>query len=232
MSGELRTLIGLVVLIAALLFWLDFRDESHDEITQFQCIELNSEWQNDFIHAIQMSGDLDVISFECPSAISGLARGLHFLKSSNLSVSDNDVVYDFWAELHSLQPVIGDRPGSGLAGLASYGKKRIDINSKLLLKGNAVEVAGVLVHELRHLQQGFNSHVPCLNAQQLRCDHRLLVNPLEGGAYNYNVLFYDQILRSTVVKNQDKRSAATLLQNVLDKRFNAVKPELLEKYQP
>ena len=232
MSGEIRTIFWMGLCIACLFIWMDYRHISHQEITTTKCGELNGHWQQSYRSVVQFSDGLDVVQFSCPSIVSGMALGLRFLEKTRFSSPVSQEEFDFWNMLLELNPVLGDRTGMRFTGLATYSNNRIDVSPKVLERGDPVEIAGILIHESRHLQQGFNTHVRCLQMEQNTCDRRLEERLTSGGAYNYSVLFYDRVLRHSDANAQAKRSAARLLQKVLDDRFNAVKPELRKQYEP
>ncbi len=232
MNSEFRTLVGLVVLLAALFFWLDYREVRHDEISLETCAELHDKWNSRYRSLFEMKNGLNVETFECPSRVSGMALALRFLETTKFSKPKNEPAFDFFAMLQKTNATLGDRPGDLFLALATYSSNRIDIHHSILESGDPVEIGGALIHEARHLQQGNNTHVPCFWDSQLTCDARMPEELIEGGAYSYTVLFYDRVLRFSNANSQAKRSASSHLQGVLDLRFNAIKPELRARYAP
>ncbi len=232
MNGEVKTLISLALVSVVLFAWMDFRHVSHSEISNTRCSTLNDKWSRTYRRTLNFADGLDVTQFDCPSTISGIALGLEFLSETQFYATDGRPKVEFWEMLRDVNPVLGDRAGIRFTGRATYSKNRIDLGQAVLQRGDPAEIAGVLVHELRHLQEERNTHVPCRNEALATCDLRLEEDLLNGGAYNYTVLFYDRVLRASNASAQAKRSASRLLQGTLDNRFNAIRPELRNRYEP
>jgi len=231
-SGEMKTFVGLLLSLICFFVWLDYREESHEEISGIECADLNVRWKSVYHKNFEMTGDLRVQKFDCPSQVSGLARGLKFIEDTGLPMISPENDLDFWNVLLKIKPALGNRLTSRFSGVASYKENRIDINPVILTRGDPVEVAGVLIHEARHLQQGSNTHVPCANDRFRTCDPRLEENLELGGAYNYNILFYHQVIQSAEIDAQKKRSARKFILDALDTRFNVIKADLRKRYEP
>ena len=143
--GESGTFIGLILLISLFFFWLDYRDVSHEEITNAECLDLNERWQNRYTEQFRISRKLSVNSFECPTVTSGLALGLRFLEQTSFSAEPDEAGIDFWTMLIALRPKLGLNSGLLFSGRASFDDNRIHINPVILTRGNPVEIAGILV---------------------------------------------------------------------------------------
>ena len=107
---------------------------------------------------------------------------------------------------------IAKRPMFGSAGLSHFADGLLELNAQVLERNNPVEIANIIIHELRHLDQGFNSHVPCKRFPDSICDLRLEENPINGGAYNYNILFLHHLRQYSDADRQTKRRAKKLMQ--------------------
>jgi hypothetical protein len=232
-NGETRTLLVMLLLGTCFFGWLDYRELRHDEISVAECADLNTRWQQAYQKIMVLEGGLKVSGFECPTSASGLSRGLKFLQEVHFEgLINEEKPFDFWGSFVKIRPVIGDSPAGRFAGLTTYGQGRIDINPTILERGNPVEVASILVHELRHLEEGRNTHVPCLREPRLTCDDRLAEPLHSAGAYNHGVLFLHQVMNTSQASAQDKRTAARLLVEILENRFNHVSAELRDRYEP
>lgn len=229
-NGNLKTVLGLGLACAALFFWLDYRDIRHDEISPRRCAELNWLWNETLRPRFEFRGVLNVETFDCPSQVSGLVRGLAVFYETEFYLNGEAPALELQQWLMRLAPAFGNSPSARFAGSTNYAANQINLNPAILLRGDAVEVAGIIVHEARHLEEGRNTHVPCVSDMRLTCDPRLEENLLQGGPYNYNILLYHMIDRHSDADGQKRRSAKRLLETTLNSRFNSVAAPLRSKY--
>ena len=158
-----------------------------------------------------------------------MAQALHLLSTTSFSQPDGQE-FDFVKWIKDQNPVFEKGLMLNSAGLSKISDKKITVSTIILEKNNPVEIANVIVHEVRHLEEGFNSHVPCTRDWTLRCDQRLEDNPLEGGAYNYNMVFLHHIRQFSDADEASKRRAKRLMQTIFEKRFNLINPKHRELY--
>lgn len=200
------------------------------DLTSKECDELNHLWQTKYRTDFRFEGIWESEAFECPSQDAGMAKALFLLDTNRGGFSGGVPQFDFYAWLKKIDPKLGKTRLLNFAGLSHFETHRLDINVEKLLEGNPVTIAGILVHEARHLEEGYNSHVPCHYNRDLTCDSRLEEDLTSGGAYSYNILFLDELRNSPNTDRVVKRVAKKQMLNLIESRFNDVSPTALQNY--
>ena len=230
MKKELRGLgfFALALLTAYIVF---VYPHTHDfETSDLQCSELNAFWIDKARKDFAFSPAWDEGTFDCPSKEAGMARALHFISRLDGPMEGKQPRQSFYEWAKDLKPVFNTRILYGLAGRARFDERAIDLSPLLLTKNNWINIAGVLIHELRHLEQGFNSHVPCTANADNVCDAKLGPDPAQGGAYSYNVLFFHHVRQSPATSAYEKRLARDELKTLIQKRFNTISPAARKRF--
>lgn len=227
---ELRTLFGMAVFIIAIYMLFVRPNTENYEISDQRCLELNSLWSQKYRAEFEFSEDFGNSDFECPSITSGIVQGLHLLETTRFHSQEGSSALDFYSRIKAINPKFETRPMLNLGGSAVFESNQITLNLEILHKNVPIEIANILVHEARHLEEGFNSHVKCRLDRERLCDAQLEKDPSTGGAYNHNILFLHQILEYSNADRQTKNRAKKLMQNIFDTRFNAVNPGDREKF--
>ncbi|MEM9279194.1 MAG: hypothetical protein AAGA76_11525 [Pseudomonadota bacterium] len=200
------------------------------EISDAHGSELNRLWQEEYSRDFRFSDNWEKGSFNCLSQESGMVQGLHLLAKTNFHTPDDVEQIDFYKWVQNLDLEFDVRPMLRLAGRSEFATRHVFMNSIVLAENNPVEIANIIIHEARHIEEGFNSHVVCIKDTERLCDQRLEADPSTGGAYNYNVLFLHHIRQYSDASAQNKRRAKKLMQEIFDGRFNSVNPDDRTKY--
>jgi hypothetical protein len=222
----------LIFCATLLLFAFVFMKTQVDDfgLSTKECRELNHLWQTKYRVDFRFADTWEVETFDCPSSAVGMAKAMYLLDSNRTMVSGGIQQVDFYAWLKKTDPEIGAKILYKFAGTSDFENNRIDVNMDKLIEGNPVIIANILVHEGRHLEEGYNTHVPCKNDKKLTCDSRLEDNPAKGGAYNYNILFLNQLRYSPKADRTVKRVAKKEMLRLLASKFNEVGATALQKY--
>ncbi|MGI9352712.1 MAG: hypothetical protein ACR2O3_14200 [Rhizobiaceae bacterium] len=226
---EFRTLAGMLALVIAGYLLFVWPQTENYEISDSRCNDLNSLWKEAYSKEFRFSDNWPSGKFKCLSPTSGMAQALHFLATTNF-VQPEGQKFDFYQWVRKLNPVFEKGLMLNSAGLSDITEKRIALSTIILEKNNPVEIANVIIHEVRHLEEGFNSHVPCTRDWALTCDQRLNDDPFEGGAYNFNMVFLHHVRQFSDADDTSKRRARKLMQPIFEKRFNLISPKDREKY--
>jgi len=216
---ELKSLLLFFATLAAIYVFFVVPKMEDFSLSAGECDELNHLWQAKYRTDFEFT-DWPVEEFDCLSEDSGMARALYFIDTLEIHAPDDATKIDFYEWAKGIKPHFNKRPMIALAGSSLFERNEITINSAILLKNNPVEIAGTLIHELRHLDEGYNSHVACAKNPAKACDARLEENPLSGGAYNYNFLFYHQVREFSNASAFEKKLARQLMQETFDEKFN------------
>lgn len=226
---EFKSLLLFFVTLAAIYVFFVMPKVNDFSLSERQCNTLNHLWQTKYRTDFEFT-DWPVKEFDCLSESSGMARALHFIDTLQIYPPDDEAKIDFYEWAKGIKPRFNKRPMVTLAGSSLFERNEITINSAILLKNNPVEIAGTLIHELRHLDEGYNSHVACAKSPTKACDARLEENPLSGGAYNYNFLFYHQVREFSNASAFEKKLARHLMQETFDEKFNATPANARTRY--
>ena len=225
--SELRTLLLLGAFLAAVFVFFVQPERLDLTLSDAQCAALNQQWKTKFQEDFNFTNSWKREEFECPSTHSGLVRALQFLQELDIQGS---------AEINFYQRL---RQGSGelhrdllfsKAGRAIFSDRRIIVNDLVLVENNPVQIAGVLLHEMRHLEEGVNTHVPCKRDSTKICDAELLDQPQEGGAYNFNIYFLDLVRQRSNASEFHKKLARRDMQKILNAHFNKLPEGAAERY--
>lgn len=210
-----------LVLVVGYL-WLVYPKIDNFDVSQKQCAVLNEFWQTKAQLDFTLTDEWNLGAFDCPSPESGMARALFFISELSVVIAGKQPKQTYYDWAKRLNPVFQKPFMFGLAGQTTFETGIIEINTTILAKNNWISIAGILVHELRHLEQGYNTHVPCLQNPERACDRRLEHKASEGGAYNYNMLFFDQIRNIPTATLYEKRLAKREMNRIFDQYFNEV----------
>lgn len=226
-KSELRFLVFSAIALAVGYFVFVYPHTNDFGISDKECEELTRYWKSGAEREFQLGdGWKDFNALTCPSNKASLLKSIRFIERLELDIAGKEaaITYHQWAV--NLKPLFAQSPLFGLAGRTRFDERIIDLSPILLEKANWVQIAGVIVHELRHLEQGINTHVPCRADSGLTCDRRLDLNPQTGDAYSYNMLFLHQVRLSSTATRYEKTLAKREMQRIFDVRFNQVDPDL------
>lgn len=213
---ELRSFLLFCAFIVLFLYILSPARNTDYSLSERECTDLNSLWQTKYQHDFEFDETWRFVTFECGTTHAKMAHAIFIIDTMTSSPKG----FDFYDWMKRINPRFSQRLMFGYAGVSYFDTHQVDVNINKLRTSNPVELAGVLIHEIRHLDQGYNSHVPCRTDKKSRCDLRLEDDPLTGGAYNYNVVFYDQLVRGDDARRSMKYAASKLLRAILETKFN------------
>ncbi len=214
---EMRSFLIFCVCIALSLYIFSPSHKTDFSLSAKECANLNMLWQTQYQNDFQFDDTWSFAPFECGSTDAKMAHALFLIDTMKSTGSKN---FDFYNWIKDVDPVFSRRLMFGYSGASYFGAHRADLNIDKLRITNPVEIAGIVIHETRHLDQGYNSHVPCKTDHKNQCDIRLQADPLKGGAYNYNVIFYQQLQQDKSATRSVKYIASKLLKSTLETKFN------------
>jgi len=226
-NNELRFLLICAIFLGSVIWFLPSTDY---ELTQSECDKLiklgNEKYRKDF----EFDSSWDFEKPLCNSPEITVLNALYFLDTTVTLLPSDEQEFDFYDWAKQLKPILRRQDILAFSGVANFEENSIAISNHELEKTNPVSLSNIFIHELRHLEQGFNSHVPCVRHEQLTCDARLEENLFEGGAYNYNVAYLHRLISYSAITRSQKYSATNLLSNVLETKINAISNEARDKY--
>lgn len=229
-KSELQSLVIFFGILA--IFYMVFVLPQIDDfqLSDQKCEELNRLWLTKYQDDFDFSAEWPIDEFDCLSEDSGMARALHFLDTLIIEPPEGEPAVDFYEWAKSLKPRFNKRIMRQFAGYSFLENNQIDLNAITLGQNNPVQIAGIIIHELRHLEEGYNSHVPCKNNPLLTCDALLEEQPQQGGAYNYNVYFYHQVRQFSNASSYEKKLARQLMQTTFDEKINSTSANDRQRY--
>jgi len=227
---ELRSLLKFAVLLAAVFLVFVYPNTDDFSISETRCEQLNHFWKNELQQEFRFTDDWESGPFTCPSREADITRALQFISRMEVTMSGRQPALTYYAWVKQQSVTFGRAILFGLAGRTDFEKRRIDVSPMILDKHNWVKIAGIIIHELRHLEQGVNTHVPCRKDPAKSCDMRLADKPSQGGAYSYNILFFDQVRNSAATTRYEKKLAEREMVSILESRFNVIGPEDFARY--
>jgi len=227
---ELRSLVILAgVLVAIFVFFI--RPETGDfGLSSDHCAELNRLWKTKYRRDFTFSAGWAADPFECNSPESGMARALKFIDELRIRPQAGKESFDFYRWAVARKAVFSRELLFTRMGKTTFGGRQIALSDNVLAQNNTLEIASVIMHELRHLEEGRNSHVPCAHGRKGACDDKLEAAPRWGGAYNFNIYFLHQIRQNSNASPFHKRLARTQMQTIFDNRFNQIPSGAAEEY--
>lgn len=226
-----RSEIRFLILCAAffgVVFW--FLPTSNYELSPAECEKLQKLGAEKYLQDFKFDSSWDFDTLACNSPEIIIINALHFLDTTVIILPSSELEFDFYEWAKGINPILRKQDILAFSARANFEENQIDISNLELEKTNPISIANILVHELRHLEQGINTHVPCVRHEILTCDVRLEENLFEGGAYNYNVAYLHRIIEYSALSRSQKYTASTLLTSVLETRINAISKEAREKY--
>lgn len=226
---ELKFLI-LCALFFGAVFW--FLPSNDYELSQAECDELLNMGEKKYRVDFSFDSSWNFKSPKCNSPEAAILNALHFLDKTVIVLPSSEKNFDFYEWAKANKPTLQRQDILAFSARANFAEKRIDISNLELEKADPVKISNILVHELRHLEEGSNTHVPCERQRNATCDTRLEENLREGGAYNYNVLYLHRLIEYGSVSRSQRYSASILLTDVMEKRINAISKKAREKYTP
>ncbi|NRB30252.1 MAG: hypothetical protein HRU27_06625 [Rhizobiaceae bacterium] len=231
-KSELRFLLWSAVALGAGYLAFVYPHTNDFSISPSECQKLDTYWRVKLQRDFQLgSGWKNSDTLACPSNEASLARAIRFIDEAQLVMSGRPATPSYYQWAKELKPRLSQNILFGLAGRTRFEERIIELSPILLDKANWVQIAGVIVHELRHLEQGVNTHVPCKAEPGLACDRELDLNPETGDAYSYNILFLRDVRGSSTTSSYEKKLATREMQSIFNKRFNAVAPDLFKTLQ-
>ncbi|MEP1209291.1 MAG: hypothetical protein ABJM29_05665 [Rhizobiaceae bacterium] len=230
--SELRNLLLLSGFLAV-IFYVFVQPERLDlTLSDDQCQQLNHQWQTKYQSDFTFSESWKRDEFDCPSVRSGLVRGLQFLDQLQIQpTAGAGRGVDFYQRLQRQSPVLHRDLLFSRAGRARFDDRRVTLNDLVLADNNPLQVASILVHEMRHLEEGINTHVPCQRDRSMVCDAALIDDPQNGGAYNFNIYFLHLVRQHSNASAFHKKLAQRQMQTIFNNHFNQLPPDAAEKYQ-
>jgi hypothetical protein len=224
---ELRFLI-LCIAFFGMGFW--FLPSSDHTLSEEECQRLLVLGEEKYRIDFAFDNSWNFVKPECNSPETAILNALYFIDNSVIFLPSSEQEFDFYEWAKNIKPILQRQDILAFSAKASFAERRIDISNLELEKGNPVSISNILVHELRHLEEGKNTHVPCLRQRNATCDARLEENLFEGGAYNYNVAYLHRLIEYSTISRSQKHSASELLSNTLETRINAISDEARAKY--
>ena len=217
----------LIFLACLTIFLAGFSLYYKDDFTlsDMECSELNDLWQTKYRKDFKFADTWKDGIFACKSQEARMAQAIYFLDTTKFVLPDGTTGFDFYTWLKKIDPQFGKKWMSNYAGMSIFESNQLNISIDMLIMGNPVAIAGIIIHEARHLEEGYNSHVACFNDKELRCDSRLEKNLNIGGAYSYNMYYYDHLRKYSDAGRGAKRIAKERMQYIFDHKFNSVGPK-------
>jgi len=226
--SELRFLILMAVFIGAILWSLP-SDER--ELSPAQCHTLYEAGEAEYLKDFLFDEDWDFAARICNNHETALLNALHFLKNTRFLLPDSEAEFDFYEWAKAIKPIFRKRDMLAYSGIANFAENSVDISYFKLEENDVISIANIIVHELRHLEEGFDTHTSCTEIANATCDVKLEDNPFEGGAYNYNVAYLYHLIEYGEITRTQRFSAQRLLSLILEERINLIQPQLREKYE-
>lgn len=229
-SKEMRSFLIFLTCLAIFLggFSLYYKDDF--VLNDKECAVLNHLWQTKYHKDFRFAGSWESGIFACKSQDARMAQAIYFLDTTKFVLPDGTTGIDFYAWLKKIDPQFGKKWMSNYAGMSVFEDNQLNISIDMLAQENPVIIAGIIVHEARHLEEGYNTHVACTNDTELTCDSRLEKNLNIGGAYSYNMYYYDHLRKYSNAGRAAKRIAKERMQYIFDHKFNSVDPKDRQKY--
>lgn len=227
--SELRFLFICAVFFGAVIWFIPSTD---DKLTQSQCDKLIKLSHEKYLVDFEFDSSWDFENPLCSAPEIKILNALYFLDTTVTLLPGAEQEFDFYGWAKQLKPVLRRQDILAFSGIANFEENSIAISNLELEQNNPVSLSNIFIHELRHLEEGFNSHVPCLQYRNTTCDMRLEENLFQGGAYNYNVAYLHRLIAYSKISRGQLYSAKKLLDTILETRINAVSKEALDKYRP
>ncbi|MEM8650480.1 MAG: hypothetical protein AAGF54_08130 [Pseudomonadota bacterium] len=225
---EFRFLVLSAIFLAALIWFLP---TSYFDLSREDCQKLQKLAEDEYFQEFQFDESWSFEDFTCNSHESAILNALQFLKTTQFQLPDEERDFDFYEWIKGRNPTFTKREILAFSGIARIEENRIEISTIKLDEADPVSIANILIHETRHLEEGFNSHVRCKKDPQKSCDVRLEEDPFDGGAYNYNVIYLHRLIEYGHVSRSERYSAEQLMALILENQFNHISPQSLAKYQ-
>lgn len=192
------------------------------EVTDTQCRELNRVWRAKYHSDFHVAWRLE--PFECPSAMSKLARALQVLEQNR----DRFGFYE-WSREH-VAAVTYDRQCTSVAQMESNGTMNLCPG---FFRYDDFGRASTFVHEAAHNRTGDPKHATCSRGEnrgvENGCDEQFYEG-FRGGAYSFEILYYDRELRQTT-NNVDRGLLRALNNYTLNNRFNQITPAQIRRWE-
>lgn len=227
---ELRSLILFFAFLGAVIYW--FVPSSDGNLSAAECDMLNARYKTQYSKQFIFDTSWDFENFECNSPESAMVKALHFIETTKFDLPGTEVPFDFFKWAVTIKPVFSSSIRLTGSAFAYYADRRIDISSLQLEGNNPVGVSTILIHELRHLDEGADRHVPCTDKPTTGCDAKLSKNLLEGGSYNYNVMHLHRLLTYADLTGFQRHTAKILLKRILETKINRLTLEDRNRYLP
>lgn len=227
---EIRSFLVFLTCLAVFLAIFSFYYTEDFALSDKECVELNHLWQTKYRKDFRFTDTWDDGKFECKSQEAHMAQAIHFLDTIKFVLPDGSTGFDYYTWLRKIDPRFGKKWMSNYAGVSIFEDNQLNISIDMLEQGNPVTIAGIMIHEVRHLEEGYNSHVACINDKELRCDNRLEKNLNVGGAYSYNMYYYDNLRKYSDAGRAAKRVAKERMQYIFDNKFNDVDEQDRQAY--
>ena len=227
---EMRSLLIFLICLAVFLagFSLYYKDEF--TLGNKECAALNHLWQTKYHKDFRFADTWEDGTFTCKSQDARMAQALYSLDTTKFILPDGTAGFDFYAWLKKIDPQFGKKWMPDFAGMSIFEDNQLNISIDMLAQENPIAIAGIIIHEARHLEEGYNSHVACTNDTNLSCDSRLEKNLNVGGAYSYNMYYYDHLRKYSNASRAAKRVAKKRMQYIFDNKFNDVDEEDRQAY--
>ncbi|NKB53488.1 MAG: hypothetical protein GKR97_14920 [Rhizobiaceae bacterium] len=230
--SELRSLVLFIgtLLLVFVIFVQPVRFDL--SVSNSQCQQLNKLWRDKYQTEFEYSKAWNRAEFECPSIVSGLVGALNFLENLDIQQSAKpEQGGDFYRRLKRQSPLLDHDLLFSHAGNTVFETRQITLNNIVLADNNPVQIAGILMHEMRHLEEGINTHVPCQREPEKSCDAVLLDGPEQGGAYNFNIYFLHLVRHYSNASELHRKLARREMQTIFDVRFNQMSEAAPAFYQ-
>lgn len=226
---ELKFFVLCAVFFGAVIWFLP---STKYELTQSQCDNLIKLGSEKYRKEFEFDSSWDFEKSLCNSAEIAVLSALHFLDTTVTILPSAEKEFDFYNWAKQLKPILRRKDILAFSGIANFEENSIAFSNHELEKANPITLSNIFIHELRHLEEGFNSHVPCLKYKNTTCDKRLEENLFDGGAYNYNVAYLYRLISYSNISRGQIYSAENLLNNILETKINAISNEAMDHYKP
>ena len=226
---EFRFLIVCAIFFGV-VFW--FLPSKNNRLSEVECERLLVLGEEKYRIDFQFDDSWDFENPTCSSPEIAILSALHFIDTSVVILPSSEKEFDFYQWGKSIRPIFQRKNILAFSAKANFDERRIDISNLELEKIDPVSISNILVHELRHLEEEFNSHVPCTKQRNTTCDLKLQENPFKGGAYNYNVIYLHRLIEYGALTRSQKYFASDLLKDILETRINFISDEARKKYTP
>jgi len=226
---ELRFFL-LCAIFFGVVFW--FLPSNETKLSEAECARLLALGEEKYRVDFNFDTSWNFEKPTCNSPETAILNALYFMDNTLAIIPSSEQEFDFYEWAKTVSPTLQRQDILAFSAKANFAEKRIDISNLELDKADPIAISNILVHELRHLEEGRNTHVPCLGLRNTTCDPRLEEDLFDGGAYNYNVAYLHRLIEYGAITRSQKYSATNQLNDILENRINFISDKARSKYTP